>query len=293
MYQEVAFDPECLSEYHYYGILKSEFGFEKGRYIVAPIKQWAKDAFQAAKNSDQLKPVKKKSITNYLNKLKKSKVEHSLILPKYRALVNGDNWNDWCQKQIDVAPFNSIISENFNNAISYDDLIDGDARWVISPTVRVRKNAAEIISVIKPLIALGGILTIVDQYFRLVDNEVLASILSEINSNDSIKAIKLVTSIETNNPIQVYNDTYAARYPNVPKFELIVSPERFFHDRYIISTLGSIKAGHGFSEGIEQGTQADLLSVSLCGNEEAKDTLIWVSKMVEEDKATTTVLHGG
>jgi len=293
MYQEVAFDPECLSEYHYYGLLKSEFGFEKGRYIVAPIKQWARDAFQAAKNSDQLKPVKKKSITNYLNKLQKSKVEHSLILPKYRALVNGDNWNDWCQKQIDVAPFNSIISESFNNAISYDDLIDGDARWVISPTVQVRKNAAEIISVIKPLIALGGILTIVDQYFRLVDNEVLASILSEVNCNDSIKAIKLVTSIETNNPIQVYNDTYAARYPNVPKFELIVSPERFFHDRYIISTLGSIKAGHGFSEGIEQGTQADLLSVSLCGNEEAKDTLIWVRKMVEEGKATTTVLHGG
>jgi hypothetical protein len=293
MYQEVAFDPECLSEYHYYGLLKSEFGFEKGRYIVAPIKQWARDAFQAAKNSDQLKPVKKKSITNYLNKLQKSKVEHSLILPKYRALVNGDNWKDWCQKQIDVAPFNSIISESFNNAISYDDLIDGDARWVISPTVRVRKNAAEIISVIKPLIVFGGILTIVDQYFRLADNEVLASILSEVNSNDSIKAIKLVTSIETNNPIQVYNDTYAARYPNVPKFELIVSPERFFHDRYIISTLGSIKAGHGFSEGIEQGTQADLLSVSLCGNEEAKDTLIWVSKMVEEGKATTTVLHGG
>jgi len=59
MYQEVAFDPKCLSEYHYYGLLKSEFGFEKGRYISAPIKEWVREAYKAVKTSPLIQPNKK------------------------------------------------------------------------------------------------------------------------------------------------------------------------------------------------------------------------------------------
>ena len=49
MYQEVALDPRCLGEYHYYGLLRNGFGFEAGRYVIAPVRDWAKEAFQAAK----------------------------------------------------------------------------------------------------------------------------------------------------------------------------------------------------------------------------------------------------
>ncbi|MBE8232535.1 MAG: hypothetical protein HAW67_02280, partial [Endozoicomonadaceae bacterium] len=67
MYQEVAFDPECFSEYHYYGLLKSEFGFEKGRYIVAPIRSWVREAVKAVKDSQQIKPIRKQTIKNFVS----------------------------------------------------------------------------------------------------------------------------------------------------------------------------------------------------------------------------------
>ncbi len=42
MYKEIALDPHCMSEFHYYGLLKSEFGFESGRYVIAPTKEWVR-----------------------------------------------------------------------------------------------------------------------------------------------------------------------------------------------------------------------------------------------------------
>jgi len=106
---------------------------------------------------------------------------------------------------------------------------------------------------------------------------------SELTANSSIMK----------NPDQVFRNDYLNKYANLPKFEFIVAPGKFFHDRYVISGFGAIKSGHGFSEGVEQGAQADNLSISLCGKEEADGTLQWVDTVIEEGKATTTVLHGG
>lgn len=291
MYQEVAFDPRCLEEFHYYGLLKTEFGFEKGRYIVAPVKPWAKEAFKAAKNSVQLKPVQRKSITNYLNKLQREKINRFILLPKYRKDSIDPCWNSWCEKQIALAPFQNIISENFQGAINYNDILESNESWLISPTITVDKNVVAIISIIKPLMKLGGIITIVDQYFRLAENRVLDEILSEVNSSSCISSIKLVTSIQTANPEQSFTKQYRDKYTNSPCFELVIVPERFFHDRYIITSFGAIKGGHGFSEAITQGAQADKLSISLCGESEAKEVLDWIDKVVKSGKAKYCILN--
>ncbi|MBB1350971.1 MULTISPECIES: hypothetical protein [unclassified Pseudoalteromonas] len=292
MYQEVAFDPRCLAEFHYYSLLKTEFGYEKGRYIIAPLKKWAQEAHKAAKESEQLKPVRKKSITNYLNKLQKEKVNPFIILPKYRRDVNGSSWFNWCQNQIVLAPFNYVISESFASSISHEDILEQDVRWLKSPTITVNKSSAEIISMIEPLIKLGGVITIVDQYFRLSENPVLDEILAKMNSNSGITLIKLVTSMETVEPEVIFSNQYLSKYQNLPSFELITAPNKFFHDRYIISSLGAIKAGHGFSEGSEMGTQSDKVSFNLCSKEEAISTLNWVDKVLSEGKAHSKNLNG-
>ena len=110
-------------------------------------------------------------------------------------------------------------------------------------------------------------------------------ILAEINKSDCITSIKLVTGINTANPKHTFIKQYQNKYSHLPPFELIVAPERFFHDRYIITSFGSIKAGHGFSEAVEQGTQADKLSINLCGKNEADEALDWVFKVVNDGKA--------
>ena len=125
---------------------------------------------------------------------------------------------------------------------------------------------------------------------------------SELTANSSImknvvEKAKRISASEVpaimKNPDQVFRNDYLNKYANLPKFEFIVAPGKFFHDRYVISGFGAIKSGHGFSEGVEQGAQADNLSISLCGKEEADGTLQWVDTVIEEGKATTTVLHGG
>lgn len=291
MYQEVAFDPQCLAEYHYYGLLKSEFGFEKGRYVCAPVKEWVREAYKAVKASSQIQPNKKKSIKNYLNKLQKSKSGCPVTLPRYRESVEFDIWEQWCVKEMEVEPFNTIISECFETGLSYDEIIEGPDCWKLSPTTQVRKNAQEIKTVIEPLIRLGGDITIIDQYFRLSDNLVLEEIVRSAVKDSAVSSIILVTSIDTANVKQVFEEQYLSKFPACPSFNIVVAPQKYFHDRYIISKFGSIKAGHGFSEAPELGTQSDFLSISLCGEEEAHNSLTMVNEVVSAGNAQKIKLH--
>ncbi|MEZ9368457.1 hypothetical protein AB4140_06465 [Shewanella sp. 10N.286.51.B2] len=290
MYQEVAFDPRCLSEFHYYGLLKERFGFESGRYVIAPVREWAKEAFKAAKASENLKPIRKKSITNFLNNLQRNKNQGYVILPTDRVHINAENWSDWCSKQVTHLAFNSVISETFADAIKYDDLIEGHAKWDLPPTIQINKTAAEISSQIGTLLRFGGDLLIVDQYFRLAANPVLVEIFKQLQCSHSINSITLVTSINTADPARVFNQEYTEIFEYIPKFSIVVAPAKYFHDRYVISDKGAIKSGHGFSEAIEQGAQADKLSIGLCGMLEATDTKGWVHRVIDEQKAEKIVL---
>ena len=91
-----------------------------------------------------------------MNKLQKSKSNCPVTLPIYRKSIEFEEWQDWCEKEIELGPFNSIISESFEKGLSYDEIIDGHDCWKISPTILLRKTAGEIITVIEPLFRLGG-----------------------------------------------------------------------------------------------------------------------------------------
>ncbi|MCU7997418.1 MULTISPECIES: hypothetical protein [unclassified Shewanella] len=290
MYQEVAFDPRCMAEYHYYGLLKHSFGFEAGRYVIAPVRDWAREAFQAAKASENLLPVRKKSITNFLNNLQRSKDQPYFILPLDRSSILADDWSVWCTRQTEILPFNSIVSELFAGAIKYDDLIDGHDSWLMPPSRLVNKVAKDISASLSTLIRFGGNVFIVDQYFRLANNPVLKSIFTLSQDSHAISSITLVTSINTGNPQKVFQQEFIDMYDQIPNFSLIIAPERYFHDRYVITDKGAIKSGHGFSEGVEQGVQADKLSLSLCSVVEATITKQWVEKAIAENKAECIVL---
>lgn len=55
--------------------------------------------------------------------------------------------------------------------------------------------------------------------------------------------------------------------------------------------MGLLKGGHVFSESISQGAQADKLSISLCGESEAKEVLDWIDKVVKSEKAKYCILN--
>lgn len=291
MYKEVSLDPLCLSEFHYYGLFKDSFGFEKGRYAVAPLKDWVKEAYRAAKTAENLGPVKRKSITNYLNCLQKDKLQDKLVLPRYRAHLTADNWIDWLELQNGVRPFNSVISERVGNAISYEEIIDGHKSWIIPATIRVEKKAEKIVEVLSSLLRLGGNLVIIDQYFSLASNPVLREMFNYLQSNQQTASITLVTSINTSDPATVFEREYKNNFEFIPSFKLVVVPSKFFHDRYFFTEFGALKSGQGFGAGVELGTQADKLSINLCGKAECQDTSQWLKQIIDDGRAQLSALN--
>lgn len=289
MYKEISLDPVCFKEFEYYTLLKNEFGHDAGRYIVAPVKEWTKEAFQCAKSSDSISPIKKKSVTNFLNKLSRGQSERLIVLPKDRAGIKYNDWNSWQQLQLEqIRPFCVNISEEIAGYVSSVDLGADNESWCVPPTIRVDRSASDIFDKLKPLCRFSKEVILIDQYFRLSDNSVLNKIFQFIDEDISsaIEQLTLVTSINTNDPAAVFANEMARRYTNKPSFRVIVAPEKFFHDRYVISQYGSLKTGQGFSEAPPIGAQSDRLSYNICGKEERQETITWLKKLIDERKFT-------
>uniref|UniRef100_UPI00404820F5 hypothetical protein n=1 Tax=Rheinheimera sp. TaxID=1869214 RepID=UPI00404820F5 len=293
MYREVAFDPQCLAHYEYYSLLKQGIGFETGRYVVAPMKEWLSEAFAAAKNSTELAPIKRQSVKQFLNKMLKEHGSKRILLPKYRPIINESDWHNWYQAQVQFQVFDVVVSERVEEALTHDNILDNNQKWYIPPTTRIEKQVPSIMDVVGKLMRFGGEVTLIDQYFRLATNDVLHAIFDVLNSDKSITSLTLVTSVTTLNPQGVFDNEYKIRYPGIPKLKLIVAPERFFHDRYMMSSYGALKSGQGFADGVPMGAQSDRLSIGLCGQEECSETLGDLKTLIDGGKATVYCLWDG
>lgn len=286
MYKEVALDPECLAEFHYYGLLKTDFGFEQGRYLIAPVKLWVKEAVNAVKRSN-MPPIRQKSVKAYLNKLQRHNKESHIVLPQDRASIDRDHcyrdWREWVVLQHQYRSFNAVIAEKgILESMNYDDILDGDERWDVAPTLWIDKTPDQIISAITPLLFLSEELIIVDQFFHFANNLVLQKILYSLQVKPTIKKILIVTSIDTANPQSVYEQEFISRFAYLPTIEILNVPVRHFHDRYMITERATIKAGHGFGFSPMRGTQADRVSISLCSEEESNETRQFVEHFLTE-----------
>ena len=52
----------------------------------------------------------------------------------------------------------------------------------------------------------------------------------------------------------------------------MLAPNQFFHDRYLITDAGAVRAGHGFMSDAVKGTHADQVNLNLIGIAEAERT---------------------
>jgi hypothetical protein len=151
MYKEVAFDPACMANMEYYGLVKQHFGFEKGRYIAADVKAWAREAMRHVKDSD-LQPIKQQSIKNYLNKLGRSKYHEEFMLAEDRKGINIEEWNSWWLEQRKIREFAITISESANDGcVNVDQINSGCDEWKIPSSVSVNRTAHDIVNVLLPL----------------------------------------------------------------------------------------------------------------------------------------------
>lgn len=285
MYKETSFDPRCFADFEYYTLLKNSFGHDQGRYIVAPVKDWAREAVKAVKESN-IQDIKRKSVITFLNKLQRKQTEELVLLPKDRKAIGYTDWPAWHPQVEQARPFCIKISELIDGCSTSVQLDAANTDWHVPPSMLVNKQAVEIFEKIKPICRLSKEIKIIDQYFTLANNAVLHQIFDFIDKDGSasVEKFTLVTSVNTHNPAGVFANEFSRRYTNKPSFRVIVAPERYFHDRYILSDYASLKTGHGFSEGEEMGRQADRLSFHICSKAERDETNQWLERLIKEQK---------
>lgn len=285
MYKEVAFNPCCLGCFEYYSLIRQQFGFGKGRYVAADRRAWAHEAMGVVKQAG-LTAIREQSIKNYLNKLARSKGGDEFLLAPDRPKDSHQPWTAWLDGQVQVRPFDVIVSEPANNGcLDVDSINNGDQAWEIPVSLSVPRTPRAIIGAMCGLLRLSSEITLIDPYFRLAGNRTLSELLMTVKSM-SLRRIRVVSSINPHDPQRVYEREYRAANDKGISLEWVVAPEQYFHDRYLLTDVGAIRSGHGFMEDVVKGTHADQVNLNLIGSEEAQRTYAALQSLLEGERAS-------
>ncbi len=288
MYKEVAFDPSCMADIEYFNLVKQHFGFEKGRYISAETKSWAREAMALVKAA-KLQTIKEKRVTNYLNKLGKSTKNGRLLLgfllARDRQGIPSPCWQEWLEEQQKIRHFSCTVADTAGtDRIDIDQINDDCEQWNVPASVSVTRNPQDIVDALYPLLILSDQLTVVDQYFRLSQNPVLARLFTALSST-SVRALRVATSMDTADIQGVYDRNYRALNRSNIHFEWIKAPDRYFHDRYVITEVGAVRSGQGFMADVTKGTHSDLANINIIGQDEAARTLHELGQLLSDNRA--------
>lgn len=285
MYKEVAFDPCCLRSFEYYSLLKQQFGFDRGRYVAADRRGWAQEAMAAVKQAG-LPVIREQSIKNYLNKLPRSKERDEFLLAPDRPKNDHQLWAAWLDSQLQVRPFDMIISEPAHDGcLDMDSINNGHQKWGVPVSLSVPRTATAIVEAVRGLLRLSTDITLIDPYFYLAGNRAFSEFVRVVQDT-SVRSICVVSTINAADPQCVYQREYFALNGRGVGLEWIVAPDQFFHDRYLLTDVGAVRAGHGFMSDVEKGIHADLLNLNLIGIEEAQRTQQSLKTLIDEGRAT-------
>lgn len=271
MYKEVAFDPCCLRSFEYYSLLKQQFGFDRGRYVAADRRGWAQEAMAAVKQAE-LSVIREKSVKNYLNKLSRSKGLDEFWMSPDRLKIDHKPWAVWLAEQTQARPFDVTISDvACIGRLDIDAINDGHAEWGVPASISVERSADSIVGAVLGLLHLSSSITLIDPYFRLADNRTLLKLFAVLQAT-SVGSICIVSTVDTKNPERVYQREYLGVNEKGIRLDWVLAPDQFFHDRYLITDAGAVRAGHGFMSDAVKGAHADQVNLNLIGIGEAERT---------------------
>ena len=292
MFKEIALDPACFSEFEYYQLFKQSFGFDKGRYAVIQNKDWAREAMTALKSVDGLKPIRKKSIANLINKLSRSKQFDGVVLTHDRKNVTANNWHEWWLKQDELREFDLTISEKIDGAQNIDELLeDREIKgWQISSTWSVIRKPKDIISELHPLIQISERAILIDQYFRVDHNPVLERLLSTL-STENISELTIVSAQNTERLDQVFKNNYLPLMACNLKLKWVRAPDKFFHARFFITDKGAISSDYGFMDASEKGAHSDLAVFGLVSKSVSDGALESLDTIIQDSRASVNAFN--
>jgi len=195
-------------------------------------------------------------------------------------------WSAWLDNQLQVRPFDVTISEPAQDGrLDIDSINDGHQEWSVPASLSVPREAKAIVGSVLGLLRLSSEVTLIDPYFYLPGNKTLSEIFIALQGT-SVRTVRVVSSVNPQNPQQVYQREYLKLNNRGVGLEWVVAPKIHFHDRYLITDVGAIRVGHGFVEDIVKGIHADYLNINIIGIVEAQRTLQSLQILLDEERAT-------
>lgn len=134
------------------------------------------------------------------------------------------------------------------------------------------------------LMVISSSLTLLDPYFVFADNTVVAELL--VNAKTlGLSSIRFVTSMKTPGAESIFDRCYKENMPNNLSISWIVVPDKYFHDRYVITEAGAIRSGQGFMPMPKKGVHADKANYNSISKVEADGVISELDELIKSRRA--------
>ena len=260
MLSEYAVEPEAIgADWRTFKDLIDRFGADKGRLISRLPPKWEKKVIQAARDAG-VPDIRMAAIVERLRNSKHKVVDF------IRSYDHDADWIDNALREHAIRPFKAIICEaekaDCAEAMVPADCTDMHPRFVAPTSCDVTRTEDQIADALHTITAMSKEVDIVDPYFDLRAARgkylaTLASLLARLTREPGqAKAIRIhFRSHDTRPPAEILardaSDQVRGLLPCGYSIELYAWLEKQggedFHDRYVLTDLGGIMIGAGFS----------------------------------------------
>jgi hypothetical protein len=278
MIYEYAVSPNCFFDQSKVQILLSHFSKDQGRLLSdVPKKKW-KILALAAINASNHKPIMRKTLKNALIKIEKQSLYRRHTIPACKAdkiTCNEKAWIDYAKLVHMDRPFHAIFSQNEYdlddipvNMLNMFELIEAP-HWENPSTVKVKRTAEMMVSVIKPVLDCSAEVILVDRNFNPFHERYrnflieLLKYLKNRKHSPEIKKIKYHVGWRDNDDLKtkerIFSKSLINGLPSGMQVQFILRPSHELHDRFILTDIGGIMYGHGLDEAL--GHNIDVVNV--------------------------------
>lgn len=171
------------------------------------------------------------------------------------------------------------------NSLDIDAINNGQPEWGVPVSLSVSRTAESIVGAVRSLLRLSTEVILIDPYFRLSGNQAFSELVIALQDT-LVRSVCIVSTINARDPQRVYEREYRTVNGKGVALEWVVAPDQYFHDRYLLTDVGAIRAGHGFMSDVAKGTHSDQLNLNLIGTDEARRTFDALQNLLGEGRAT-------
>jgi hypothetical protein len=259
MIHEFAVDPALLSDSEKCRYVIENFDFHKGRLISRYPKKWQATVLEGLNNL-HLRDVEKKRIEEKLRQI--LTVRRSEWEPQLDWLENAEKEHNRCTFQAIL----SITNPRDNNhVLCYQDLHENMPLWRVPTQQVVRRQAADMLDILKPVFRIAKKLAFIDPYLskssNINENKALYSYLKYCKELPNYPEIAFYTCNQGDQTFQSNCRRFGRLVPLGKKITFIYLKGQVggdkVHNRYLLTDRGGVSFGWGVLDG-KQGETDDV-----------------------------------